>query len=314
MLRINRSILRSFLSRNRSREFPLALIVGAQRSGTTWLQLLCAAHPKLAGGEESHLFSHYLGNLSNQYYVDLYSQEKLPRPQGLPCYLTIDEWTNLMRRTATEVLSRILIAKPQARLVIEKTPDHVLHLHFVRQLFPNCRIIHIVRDGRDVVVSQMEAARQKWGQSWAASDAREAATRWCDWVERARKYRQPRELYHEVRYEDLVSDGRRTLSGVFAFLGVPLSASEVESIYARFSIAACRDESAPDVLLRPGEVASLPTKRTGEGFFRAGVAGGWRTALADDDRVAVESIAGELLRELGYAVDPAKQVPASHPA
>ena len=26
----------------------LAMIVGAQRSGTTWLQLLCAAHPKIA--------------------------------------------------------------------------------------------------------------------------------------------------------------------------------------------------------------------------------------------------------------------------
>src|SRR5688500_1035446 len=42
----------------------LALIVGAQRSGTTWLQMLCAAHPRIAGGEESHLFSHYLGNLA----------------------------------------------------------------------------------------------------------------------------------------------------------------------------------------------------------------------------------------------------------
>jgi hypothetical protein len=99
---------------------------------------------------------------------------------------------------------------------------------------------------------------------------------------------------------------------VFAFLGVPLAASEVESIHARFSIAACRDESAPNVLLRPGEVASLPTKRTGDGFFRAGVAGGWRTALSEDDRAAVESIAGGLLRELGYDVDPAENVPASH--
>jgi len=31
-----------------SPELNLAMIVGAQRSGTTWLQLLCAAHPKIA--------------------------------------------------------------------------------------------------------------------------------------------------------------------------------------------------------------------------------------------------------------------------
>lgn len=302
MIKTYSTILRQLLRHVRSREFPLALIVGAQRSGTTWLQMLCAAHPRLAGGEESHLFSHYLGNLSNQYYADLYAQDTLPRPQGLPCFLTIDEWTALMRQMAVSVLEKLIVAKPQAKLVVEKTPDHVQHLHFVRQLFPHCRIVHIVRDGRDVVVSQMEASRRKWGEAWAASDATEAATRWASWVESARKYRQPEALYHQVRYENLLHDGPAMLRDVYAFLGVPLPRAEVEAIYRQFPIEACRDESAPQVLLRLGEIAHQPVKPTADGFFRAGQAGGWHTALSDADRAAVEHIAGGLLRELGYSI------------
>src|SRR5947208_10995760 len=42
---------------------PFVFIVGAQRSGTTWLQRLLASHPAIAGGQESHLFSGYLAPL-----------------------------------------------------------------------------------------------------------------------------------------------------------------------------------------------------------------------------------------------------------
>ena len=300
MITIRQPSLRQFVRRMRSSEFPLAVIVGAQRSGTTWLQLLCAAHPRLAGGEESHLFSHYLGNLNNQYYADYYSQEKLPRPQGLPCYVTMDRWTALMREMAVSILEPLLEAKPQAKLVVEKTPDHVKHLAFIRQLFPQCRIVHVVRDARDVVVSQIEASRRKWGEDWAASDATEAASRWAKWVESARQFRKPASLYHEVRYENLISDGAQTLQEVFRFLGVPLPTPAVEAIYNQFPIEACRDDTAPQVLLRLGESGKKPAAPTAAGFFRTGQAGGWRSALSDEDRSTVESVAGNLLRELGY--------------
>ena len=51
---------------------------------------------------------------------------------------------------------------------------------------------------------------------------------------------------------------------------------------------------------RTGEVAKLPAKPTASGFFRAGQAGTWRTALSQEEQSTVESIAGELLRDLGY--------------
>ena len=135
MITVTQSSIRGFARKIRETEFPLALIVGAQRSGTTWLQMMCAAHPRIAGGEESHLFSHYLGNLSNQYYNDLKLQNELPRPQGLPCYLTSEEWVELLRHIAVRVLEKLATAKPAARMIVEKTPDHVEHLHLVRASF-----------------------------------------------------------------------------------------------------------------------------------------------------------------------------------
>ena len=158
----------------------------------------------------------------------------------------------------------------------------------------------MIRDARDVVVSQIEASRKKWGKSWAASDATEAATRWKKWVDAARKYREPADLYREIRYEDLVNDGVETMQKVYSFLGTPLPRGEVKAIYDQFSIEACRKDEMPASVLQLGEVAHLPARPTGDGFFRAGIAGGWRTALSDADRVSVETIAGELLAELGY--------------
>ena len=40
---------------------PPVFIVGAQRSGTTWVQRLLCSHPRIVGGQESHLFSAYGG-------------------------------------------------------------------------------------------------------------------------------------------------------------------------------------------------------------------------------------------------------------
>ncbi len=111
-------------------------IVGAQRSGTTWLQLLCAAHPKIAGGEELHLFSRYVGHVVAAYYNDKRAFADAGRAQGLPCLLSTAEFDAAVKQFATTVLSKLLSCKAGAALAIEKTPDHVLHLHYIRHLFP----------------------------------------------------------------------------------------------------------------------------------------------------------------------------------
>lgn len=46
---------------NHAQHKSCIFIVGAPRSGTTWLQLMLARHPAISTCQETHLFSSYLG-------------------------------------------------------------------------------------------------------------------------------------------------------------------------------------------------------------------------------------------------------------
>jgi hypothetical protein len=312
----------------------VAMIVGAQRSGTTWLQLLCAAHPKMAGSEELHLFARYLGKLVSTYYGDRRAYAEAGRSQGLPTLLSRDEFDGLAKQFASAVFSKLMRGKPGAQLAIEKTPDHVLHLHYILHLFPALKVIHVIRDPRDVVVSQLAAAAS-WGDDWAPKTVEEAAQRWVEWVTSGRK-NQGSPNYTEVRYETLINDGPRELARAYEFLGYPLPAEQVATIYEQFTMANIKAGKAPNVLViqrdqpapqKPAAsapasapangapaaaAAAAPSKPAGkkppEGFYRKGKAGGWRESLSTEDVAAIERIAGPLMRELGYEL--ASQSPA----
>ncbi len=315
-------------------DLNFAMIVGAQRSGTTWLQLLCAAHPKVAGSEELHLFSRYLGHLIAAYYDDRREYAQAGRSQGLPTLLSTAEFDSAVKQFATTVLGKLLSSKPGAGIAIEKTPDHVLHLHYIRHLFPKVKVIHVIRDPRDVVVSQLAAAAS-WGEGWAPKTVAEAAERWVEWVSTGRKYGES-DTYTEVRYETLINDGPRELNRVYDFLGYALPAAEAERIYEQFTMANIKSGKAPNVLVIYREQAAPAPASNGddvaaktaagaakpagrkppEGFYRKGKAGGWRESLNEDDVRTIERIAGPLMRELGYAMAdfaPAEFAPVSEP-
>ena len=277
-----------------------ALVVGAQRSGTTWLQMLCAANPKVSGGEESQLFSLYLGNLTQMYYTHLAQDDPTVRPSGLAAFLTIAEFNDMYRQFALAVMKKILDAKQGARLVVEKTPDHTLHLRYLRWVFPKMKVVHIIRDGRDVVVSQIAASKTSWGESWAPTSAADAAKRWVKWVQRGRELATDPELYHELRYEQLLSNGVETLSAVYEFLGVPMPREQVKTIYDQFSLSDCIEGKAPYVFIRCGEPKQMIAADTSRKFFRKGVAGGWKRALSPEQAAEAEHVAAPLLKELGY--------------
>lgn len=56
---------------------------------------------------------------------------------------------------------RKLLDKSNAKFVLEKTVSNSLRVDFVKEVFPDCKIVHLYRDGRDVTVS----ARECWKAS-----------------------------------------------------------------------------------------------------------------------------------------------------
>jgi hypothetical protein len=90
--------------------------------------------------------------------------------------------------------------------------------------------------------------------------------------------------YLEVRYEDLVSQPRETMAVVLAFLEEP------------WDEAVLSHQNA-NVILPDSESSSKEVAKA----IHTGAVARWRSELSKQDRLKIESWAGPMLRELGYA-------------
>ena len=94
---------------------------------------------------------------------------------------------------------------------INKTPGLLTYLDTLPKLFPHSKCIHIVRDGRDVAVSNLSL-------SWGPKTVRAAARRWKKLIMDGRKAARASVIdYLEIRYEDVVEDSQRMLRQALRF-------------------------------------------------------------------------------------------------
>jgi hypothetical protein len=99
---------------------------------------------------------------------------------------------------------------------IEKFPANVRDAHILHRLFPNMRLIHLVRDGRDVATSVLRF-------SWGPNDADAGLDWWARRLERgfAACDRVPQDRILAVQMEDLVARNREhEYRRILAFLGL----------------------------------------------------------------------------------------------
>jgi hypothetical protein len=204
-------------------------IVGCPRSGTTLLQLLIDGQPNVAIPPESHVVERFHRLLP--LYGDL---SERPRAEALARDLLADErikeWglearpadvlQGLERPTARDLVARLFelyAAKQGKRRWGDKTPQHALYLREVLALFPEARIVHLVRDGRDVCES---LKRVFIGPKSTPAIAR-TWRRYVRTVEQARRDFIAPERFLQVRYEDVVLQRERELRRLMEFLGEP---------------------------------------------------------------------------------------------
>lgn len=279
----------------------LVFVVGCQRSGTTWLQLLLYQHPAVASTQETHLFDRYIVKLE-----EAWRRERSPgyvRRGGLSRTLQSDQaFDRLLRSPVDVVLGEILAMKPGASVVVEKTPDHVRHAETILRLYPAASFIHIVRDPRSVVCSLRDGSRS-WAASWASADPVVSARHWKQTVTTGRAIQSMTDRYLEIRYEALMGAGERTLGEVFTWMGLDATEEFCGEALANCALSKLQSEDAG---------AATPWAETSdpEAFYRKGKAEGWRQELTLADLTKVEYIAGALMDELGYDRDrPARRSP-----
>lgn len=250
----------------------MVFLVGAPRSGTTWLQRLLATHPVVKTGQESHLFGAYLGPMIRSWDHEVQRFEANaggPRGGvGIGCYFEEDDVMELARAFVVRMLE--VAGVEPGDIFVEKTPRHALFLPEIARVLPGCRVIHLLRDPRDVI-SSLLAASDSWGSQWAPSSALEAARLWKRYLYNVRKAEAALgpTRFMEVRYEDLSAQPEQELQRIATFAGVEWSAEDISAtVECNGKASARRGEATPIPVFgvfgrRFGETVKEP-----EGFVR----------------------------------------------
>lgn len=279
----------------------LVFVVGAPRSGTSWLQQLLASHPCVSTGQESGILQYVVPQLRIwQREMDRIEAGELVT--GLTCYFNEAEFVVILRRYMFSLLAPMRASIPNGGLFIEKTPGHVEFLTEIGRLLPQAYVVHIVRDARDVTASIVAASRS-WAAEWAPDDALKAAQMWAHYVGAARRGRQGLnpDRYFEVHYEDLVHDTRGTLLSLSTALGLEWTSDELEQALEKNTAKSAKAGRATPIPLY-GEAATArgSTMQKPDDFVRKARVGSWREDLGPIARAKVWIAARHLMRDLGY--------------
>lgn len=113
------------------------ILIGTHRSGTSWLGQVLSSHPSLGYCKEPR----YIWSWGNNYKRD----DILTKNNATPRII------NHIRQRFDKFLKN----QGKERL-IEKTPSNCLRLSFIRAVYPEAKILHIIRDGRSVFSSANE--------------------------------------------------------------------------------------------------------------------------------------------------------------
>jgi hypothetical protein len=105
----------------------------------------------------------------------------------------------------------------QKQIIGDKDPKNLEHLVQIKRIYPSAKIIHIIRDPRDVVLSRLKA---EWSKDRGITI--HALTYQLQYQKACRDgSRLFDENYFEIQYENLITDPHSTLAGLCSFLGIP---------------------------------------------------------------------------------------------
>jgi hypothetical protein len=269
------------------------IVVGCPRSGTTMLQLMLHAHPRIAIPPETRFLLPVYQQRRSFGDLELPDRRRalarwiVDRPQTRFADLGLDP---------DDIVEQIVAAPPTLGSALgvilrsysarfgkprwgDKRPAYLQNLDLILRLFPTAQIVNIVRDGRDCVASLTE-------MSWHRQDIYATIAAWARAVDDGRRAaaRLRSDQYHQLRYEDLVADPHTHLAALCAFLG----------------------EDYDPAMARPSAVAdvAVPARKTWHARTHTDVdtqrVHSWRQRLTADEIALCEAALGERLTHHGY--------------
>jgi len=293
-------------------------IFGHARSGTTLLTRLARLHPEVHCNYQAHFFTRkpLLKSLVDSAEIEEWLTRKSNRwNQGY-------DLSPLVLRASADFIMERDAARAGKLIVGDKSPSSTIHGQAVRDMYavyPDAKLVYIVRDGRDVLISERFRNFVEESKYLSAEDKRvvealrKDQTPFTDgtrsiftetfirrvakgWVMNLKETEdEGRRLYAKnylgLRYEDMLTAPFVEMSKLWKFLGVKKTSKTLEkTIKAEM-------ESNPD--------EEWQTKRN-EGiasFLPKGQAGNWQRLFTENDKSVFKEAAGEMLIKWNYEKD-----------
>lgn len=291
------------------RPATMIFVVGYSRSGTTMLGRILGLQSDVHTFDELHFFEQLVG------FEEFSKNQPWPQEKALSVTERLltrardgffetyvqgkynSDALNILEASSSlgckEIYEAFMKSEAQlngCNIPCEQTPRYLFAVNEILQAYPNARVINMIRDPRDVVISQ----KSKWKRRFLGGEGipiREAVRAWCNyhpwlvcrlWLGSV-NYSQSIESdrFISVRFEELLFDAEKEVKRICEFLGL------------NFEIK----------MLNPPQVGSSsgidsPEKR-GVNKERAG--GYRKTGMSRSDRVITEWCCKDSMQKLGYA-------------
>lgn len=183
-------------------------VVGLPRSGTTLTEQILASHSAVFGAGELTIVSDVFEKVRK-------SRGDFPvNPVEVAGFLDSD----LLRKSADEVLRYFDKKDHDHTRIVDKMPDNINLMGWIRLLFPNAKVIHCRRDLRDIALSCYQTC---FGSIRWANDWNHIARRFLDYQRVVKHWESIPEIeWLDFEYENVVEETEKNARKLIEFVGL----------------------------------------------------------------------------------------------